>query len=131
MYEPQQEVLPVTKQHFRNIREDMEALTARLIQTEQTLLDTRQQVAAVPKASALLVDTRTIGKAPKLIGRHRDWPEWPFQFTACMGSTNPKSIAQASVVPCLGTVVQKKRPCHMEHRSTQWTRGVARAERRV
>ena len=46
----------------------MEALTARLIQTEQTLLDTRQQVAAVPKASALLVDTGTIGKAPKLTG---------------------------------------------------------------
>ena len=43
---------------------------ARLVQTEPVLMDTRQQVAAVPK----------------------DWPERSFQLTAYMGSANPKSI---------------------------------------
>ena len=71
------------------MRADMEALMARLIQTEQALMDTRQQVAAVPKVTAPLVDTRTIGKAPTFTGEHKDWP---FKFTAYMGSANPRSI---------------------------------------
>ena len=70
---------------------DMAALMARLVQTESALLDTRQQIAAVPKSSPL-VDTRTIGKAPTFTGEHKDWPEWSFQFVAYMGSANPKSI---------------------------------------
>ena len=40
------------------LRADTEALMARLIQIEQALLDSRQQVAAVPRAAAPLVDTR-------------------------------------------------------------------------
>ena len=36
------------------IRADMEALMARLVQTERALLDTRQQFAAVPKVSTPL-----------------------------------------------------------------------------
>ena len=75
-----------------HMRADMEALMARLVQTERALLDTRQQIAAVPKVSAPLVDTRTIGKAPTFTGVHTDWPEWSFQFVAYMGSANPKSI---------------------------------------
>ena len=55
-------------------------------------METRQQVAAGPKVAAPLVDTRTIGKAPTFTGEHKDWPEWSFQFTAYMGSANPKSI---------------------------------------
>ena len=51
---------------------DMEALMARLVQTERALLHTRQQFAAVPKVSAPLVDTRTIGKAPTFTGAHKD-----------------------------------------------------------
>ena len=66
------------------ISSDMEVLIARLVQTEKALMDTRQQVAAVPKMEALLVDTRTIGKAPTSTGEHKDWPEWSFQFTAYM-----------------------------------------------
>ena len=66
-------------------RADMEALVARLIQTVQALMDTRQQVAAVPKVTALLVDTRTIGKT-------HTHTKWSFQFTAYMGSVNPKPI---------------------------------------
>ena len=69
----------------------MEALTACLVQTERALMDTRQQVAAVPKVSAPLVDTRTNGEAPTFTGEHKDWPEWSFQFIAYMGSANPKS----------------------------------------
>ena len=65
---------------------------ARLVQTERAFIYTRQQVAAVPKVTAPLVDTRTIGKAPTFTGEHKDWPEWSFQFTAYMGSANPKSI---------------------------------------
>ena len=38
------------------------------------------------------MDTRTIGKALTLTGEHKDWPEWSFQFTANVGSANPKSI---------------------------------------
>ena len=45
------------------MRSDVEALMTRLVQTERALMDTRQQVAAVPKVAAPLVDTRTIGKA--------------------------------------------------------------------
>ena len=54
--------------------------------------DSRHQVAAVPKVTAPLVDTRTIGKAPTFTGEQRKWPEWSFQFTPYMGSVNPKSI---------------------------------------
>ena len=39
------------------MRADMEVLMARLIQTARALIDTRQQVAAVPKVTAPLVDT--------------------------------------------------------------------------
>ena len=55
------------------MRAEMEALTTRLVQTERALLDTRQQVAAVPKVTAPLVDTTTIGKAPTFNGEHKDW----------------------------------------------------------
>ena len=54
------------------MRADMEALMARLIQTERALLDTRQQVAAVPNVTAPLVDSRTIGKASTFTGEHKD-----------------------------------------------------------
>ena len=76
------------------MRADMEALTARLIQRgrERALVGTRQQVAAVPKVTAPLADTRTIGKALMFTGEHKDWPEWSFQFTAYKGSANPKSF---------------------------------------
>ena len=50
------------------MRADMEALMARLIPTEQTLQGARQQVAAVPRAAAPLVDSRTIGKASAFTG---------------------------------------------------------------
>ena len=69
-----------------------EALMARLVQTERALIDTRQQVEAVPKVTAPLVDTRTIGKVPTFTGEHEDWPEWSFQFTGYIGHSNPKSI---------------------------------------
>ena len=51
---------------------------ARLVQTERALIDARQEVAAAPKVTAPLVDTRTIGKAPTLTGEHKDWSEWSF-----------------------------------------------------
>ena len=57
----------------------------------ETILDTGQQVEAVPRL-APLVDTRTIGKAPTFTGEHKDWPVWSFQCIAYMGSANPKSI---------------------------------------
>ena len=41
------------------LRADIEALMARLIQTERALVDTREQVAVVPKATAPLVDTQS------------------------------------------------------------------------
>ena len=71
------------------MRADMEAL---MVRSEQALPATRQQVAAAPKAAAPLVDTRTIGNAATFTGEYKDWPEWLFQFTAFMGSVNPKSI---------------------------------------
>ena len=52
-------------------------------------METRLQV-AVPKATAPLVDTRTIGEALTFTGGHKDWPEWSCQFPAYMGSANPK-----------------------------------------
>ena len=62
---------PTSTMTDAQMRADMEALMARPIQTEQALMDTRQQVAAVPKVTAPLVDTRTIGKAPTFIGEHK------------------------------------------------------------
>ena len=53
-------------------RADMEALMARLMQTQQALLDTRQQVAAAPRAAAPLVNTRTVVRAPRFTGEHKD-----------------------------------------------------------
>ena len=73
------------------MRAEMEALMARLIHTEQALLDTRLQISAAPTAASV-VDTRTIGKAPTFTGEHKDWPEWPFLFAAYMRSANPKSV---------------------------------------
>ena len=77
---------------YGQMRSEMEALMTRLVQTERALMDNRQQIAAAPKAAASLVDTRTIGKAPTFTGEHKDWSEWSFQFTAHMGSANPKSV---------------------------------------
>ena len=54
------------------MRSDIEALMTRLVQTERTLMDTRQQAAAVPKVAAPRVDTRTIGKAPTFTGEHKE-----------------------------------------------------------
>ena len=99
---------------------------ARLVQTERALMDTRQQVAAVPKVTAPLVGTRTIGKAPTFTGEHKDRLEWSFQFTAYIGPANPKSIEalrwaamkeDTITVACLGTAVQRKCP----QWSQQWT----------
>ena len=61
------------------MRADM--LMARLIQTERVWVDTRQQVAVVPKVTAPLVDARTIGNSPRFTGEHKDWLEWSFQST--------------------------------------------------
>ena len=61
------------------MRADM--LMARLIQRERALVDTRQQVAAVPKVTAPLVDTNTWTNSPTFTGEHKDWPEWSFQFS--------------------------------------------------
>ena len=74
------------------VRWDMESLMTRLEQTERALMDTRRYVAAVPKVTAPLVDTRTIGEALSFTGEHKAWSEWSFQFTVYMGSANPKSI---------------------------------------
>ena len=116
------------------MRADMEALMARLIQTEQALLDMRLQISAAPK-EAPLVDTRTIGKAPTFFFVTKTGQSVSFQFLAHMRSANPKSIeairwaatavnpigvaavrtqglrgSQSSAVLCPGTVVQRKRP---------------------
>ena len=69
----------------------MEALMPRLVQTERSLMDTRQKVAGVWRATAPFVDTRTIGNDPTFTDEHK-WPEWFFQFIAHMGSANPNSI---------------------------------------
>ena len=70
--------------------------TSRSSADEEAALPKRQQwqmltCEQMPRAAALLVDTRTIGKAPTFTGEHKKWPEWSFQFTACIGSANPKS----------------------------------------
>ena len=54
------------------MRSDMEALMTRLVQAWRALMDTRQQVAAAPKAAAPLEDTKTVGKAPTFTGEHKD-----------------------------------------------------------
>ena len=89
------------------IRSDMEALMTPLVQTERALMDTRQHVAAAPKAAALLVDTRTIGKDPTFTGEHKDWPEWSFQFTAYMGSAIRCAALQWQMARS-----QPQRPCN-------------------
>ena len=68
------------------LRADLEALVMRLSQ------DMRKRVPRTPKAAtAPLVDTRTIGKAPN-IHRRAQGPERSFPFTAHTGSADPKSI---------------------------------------
>ena len=109
-------------------------------------MDTRQQVAAVPKVAALLVVARTTGKAPTSTGEHKDWPQSSFQFTANMESANPKSIeaphwaTMADDMITAAAVLQQSFRCTMaqlylalaavqwkrignteEHRSQQWT----------
>ena len=61
---------------------------ARLVQAQRALMDTRKEVAAVPKVTTPHVDTQTIGKAPAFTGEHKDCFEWSFQLTAYMGSAN-------------------------------------------
>ena len=58
---------------------------ARLVQTERALVDTGLQVAAVPRATAPLVDTRTSGKALTFTGEHKDLPEWSFSVHSVHG----------------------------------------------
>ena len=67
-------VLLITKQHFNlsDVRSSGESSPGGVDGTSDTdragLVDVRQQVAAVPMATAPLVDTRTIGKSPTFIG---------------------------------------------------------------
>ena len=99
----------------------MDALMARLVQTERASID--RYSTAVPKATAPLAGTRTIGKAPTLTGESEDWVEWSFQFAAYMiresqvdealrwAATEAKqSFEQSSAVSCFDTVVQRKCP---------------------
>ena len=119
-------------------------------------MDMRQQVAAAPKVTPPLVDTRTIGKAPTFIGEPNDWPEWSFQFTAYKGSANSKSIEALCWLRCKMPRSQPQRSCNRVLRSTMlnctwpwyccqrkrmsnskenqsqpWTESVARIERYV
>ena len=64
---------------------------ARLKNPENVLLGRRLQISAAPNA-APLVATHTVGKAPTFTSEHKDWPERPSQFTAYVGSANPKSM---------------------------------------
>ena len=82
-YSRQRSSTPISTMAEAQMRADMVA---------RALMDTRQQVAAVPKVTAPVVDTRTTGKAPTFTGEREDWPEWSFQFTEYMGSANPKSL---------------------------------------
>ena len=69
----------------------MENMQNRLVMTEKALVDARAATAPQPKTAGL-VDTRSIGKAPNFSGEHKDWHDWSFQFTAYMGSANPRAI---------------------------------------
>ena len=62
------------------MRAGLEALTARLLQAEQALMETRERAAFMPRPKPL-VDTRTIGKALAFSGAHQDWLEWAFQLS--------------------------------------------------
>ena len=93
------------------MRSDMEALMTRVVHTERALMDTRQQVAAVPKVAAPLVDTRTIGKAPTFTGEHKEWPEWSYQFTAYMESAN--RVVRSTMLNCTW-------PWHCCAREARW-----------
>ena len=70
---------PWQKLRCKQIQADMEALTARLIQAERALVDTRLQISAEPKVAPLM-DTRTSGKAHTFTGEYKDWPELSFQL---------------------------------------------------
>ena len=74
MKNPQQGVLPITKQHFRNLNSGRRSDESRHGGADGALLDTRQQVAAAARAAAFLVDTQSSGKAPTFIGEHKGWP---------------------------------------------------------
>ena len=98
---------------------------ARLIQTEQALMDTRQQVATVPKVCAPLVDTRTIGKALTFTGEHEDWPEWSFQFTTYMEFANLKPIvalrwALAWALLCKGSAQETAKNTEVNNGLEAW-----------
>ena len=81
-------------------------------------METRQQVAAGPKVAAPLVDTRTVGKSPTFTGEHKEWSEWSFQFTAYMGSANPKSIEAMRWLRCRMASLQPQRSCNRVLRCT-------------
>ena len=79
------------------MRADMEALMARLIQADHGLQDTRLQISAAPK-EASLVGLGTIGKAPTLRGEHIDWLEWSFQLPAYMGSQRTQLLKRSTLL---------------------------------
>ena len=93
------------------MRADMVALMARVMQTEQALLDTRL-VSAGPNTAPLVV-TRTVGAAPTFTGERKDWPEWSFQFTASTGSANSseKTRPQAAFERTHPTVEETSQTC--------------------
>ena len=85
-------VPPMTKQHFRNFSNGRSSDESRYGGADATLDTKRASFTGYLTASrgfagaaAPLVDTRTIGKAPTFTGKHKDWPELSFQFTAYKG----------------------------------------------
>ena len=76
------------------MRADMEALMARLVQTERALMDSTTSRSCAEDHSTTRRHSNDWQSyhIHTFIGEHKDWPEWSFQFTAYMGSANPKSI---------------------------------------
>mgnify|MGYP002809519574 CR=1 FL=1 len=73
------------------MRAAMENMQTQLVQAEAALVEARATATPTPK-TAILVDTRSIGKAPNFSGDHKDWHDWSYQFTAYMGSANARAI---------------------------------------
>ena len=112
------------------MRADVEALMARLTQTEQALLGTRWPISAGPK-TAPLMDFRAIGK-DSLVARvvipvygirgicelGSDRREPSTQFICNSWNTRLRG-SESSAVSCPGAVLHRKRPGDSDERGSQ------------
>eukprot|EP00971_Amphidinium_carterae_P287680 5711358-Amphidinium_carterae.1 len=85
-----------TKQQVRELVDELQRMSARVVAAEQTASAAATQAAAAQSQQVAqgghatrLVDTRALGRPREFKSVREDWKDWSFQFRAFLCGANP------------------------------------------